>query len=405
MRSDFERLWAAQSLSLVGSSVTAFALPVLAIGVLHASAFQMGLLIAAESLPAVLVSLFAGVWTDRLRRRRMMIFADVARALVLLVIPICGLAGWLSVPLLIAVAFCVGSLTIWFDTASISYLPSIVSRQQLLAANGKLTVSFAVAEITGPALGGALVQMLGNAYAIGVNVVTFLLSGALLQSIRTAEPAPAVKATSAPAYREAWQAMIYLWEDGLLRSLTLRLAAWHFIVAAVQALAMLYGIRHLKLSPAVLGFLISLSGLGCLIGAIAAPRLGRHVGPGPSIIGAILAAALASLLIPIAQGPLWVVAPMLGVCTVIFGAGVTVYSVNNVSLRQLLTPPQFLGRVNATTRLLTLGCRAPAALVAGSMAQLLGVRQTIACATVLGCVLAIVGVFNTKLLAMRKLPA
>jgi MFS family permease len=401
---DFNRLWAARALSDMGSAVTVFALPLFAIRMLNATPLQMGSLTAAESLPAVLVSLFAGVWADRRPRRQMMIFSDLVRAGVLLVIPLFAAWSRLSIPLLIAVIFIVSSFTICFETASVAFLPTIVEKQKLVAANSRLTFSFALAEMSGPVIGGMLVQLLGSVYAFGLNVITFALSGVVLWSSRIVEARQVSPMPASNAHVEVWRGIHFVWRDRLLRSLTLRLAAWHFITASVQALGMLFAVRELGIGAALLGVLMSLGGLGALAGAGAAPALGRLLGPGPSIMLSIVVSALAGMLIPTAHGSTRTVGLVLGVCVFVFASGFIVYDISNVSLRQALTPPHLLGRVNATTRLLTLGCRAPAALLAGSVAELIGVRQTIAYASGLGCVLAVIGLFNQRLRAVRHLP-
>ncbi|HEY7420576.1 MAG TPA: MFS transporter, partial [Gaiellaceae bacterium] len=182
--SDFLRFWAAQTASQVGSQVTQLALPLVAIVVLDASTFEVALLTVVEFLPWLIVSLPAGVWVDRVRRRPVLVAADVGRALALAWVPLGAALGVLSVWQLYAVGFVAGSLTVFFDVGYQSYIPSLVGRDRLVDGNSKLEFTRSAAQIGGPGLGGALITALSAPYAILVDAASFVVSALLLGTIR-----------------------------------------------------------------------------------------------------------------------------------------------------------------------------------------------------------------------------
>src|ERR671910_2684880 len=185
---DFRRLWAAQSASLIGSEITALALPLMAVLLLDASPVQMGLLAAAGTAPFLLCSLPAGVWIDRRRRRPVLIAADIARAGLLLSIPLTAWLGILRIEQLYAVTFVVGVLGVFFEVAHYAYVPSLVGRESVVEGNSKLQISYSAAEAGGPGVAGVLVQFLSAPGAIVVDAVSFLVSAVMLRRIETPEP-------------------------------------------------------------------------------------------------------------------------------------------------------------------------------------------------------------------------
>ena len=189
--SDFLRLWAAQSVSLLGSQVGGLALPLAAVLALRASPLQVALLSAASWAPYLFVSLFAGLWVDRHLRRPIMIAADLGRAALLAMVPLSYALGALRIELLYAVALLSGTLTVFFGLAYGSYLPSLVPRERLVEGNTKLQASSSVAEIGGPSLGGLLVQALTAPLAVALDALSFLVSALSLSRIRRVEPQPA----------------------------------------------------------------------------------------------------------------------------------------------------------------------------------------------------------------------
>src|SRR5688572_16340168 len=188
---DFLKLWLGQTVSLAGTMVGGFALPLVAVLTLEATPLQLGLLRTFDVVPAILVGLFAGVWVDRLRRRPIMVWVDIGRAIVLLSIPVAALLGQLRMEQLYAVAVAVGVLTLLFDVAYRSYLPTLVSREALVEGNARISASNSVVEAAGFGVAGVLVQWLSAPIAILVDAASFLLSALSLRLIRHCEPPPA----------------------------------------------------------------------------------------------------------------------------------------------------------------------------------------------------------------------
>jgi MFS family permease len=384
---DFRKLWTAQAISEVGSRITREGIPLTALLVLHAGAVQMGLLNALGGVAVLVFGLSAGVWTDRLRRRPVMIAADLGRAAVLASIPLAARAGSLGLGQLYAVAALAGVMTIFFDVADQSYLPALVPGDRLLEANSKLTLSSTIAEIAGPGLTGFLVQLITAPIAILFDAVSFLISALLLGSIGKREPPPGER----PPERllaETLGGLRWIFADPLLRPLGLRSAtAWVFH-GFFGALYLLFAVDVLGLRPAVLGVVIATGGAGAMAGALLAQRWERRFPLGPTLLATSAIYGLTSFLVPLAgtlpasaspglSGTVLAVA-MLMAAQLIGDMAFTVYSINAVSLRQRVAPPRVLGRVNAGMQLLARGIYPFGALIGGVLGGRLGVRPTLA---------------------------
>ena len=386
---DFLRLWAAQTISLVGSQVTLLALPLTAVILLHASALQVGLLTAVQYLPFLLVGLPAGVWVDRMRRRPILIVADVARALILLSIPIAYWADVLDLGLLYPVGFLVGVLSLFFDVAHQSYLPDLVPRESLIEGNSKIEVSYSSAQLAGPGLGGVLVQALTAPVAILADAASYVVSAALLLRIRRPEPAPARDAAEASGLlREIRHGVRYVLRHDLLRPIALTTAIGNLfdLFGMVQAVLTLYAIRTLHLSPAELGLALAIANGGGILGALANKRLVDRFGFGPTFLVASVAPGLGVLLLPLATPStgLLVLAAGLGIA----GFAIAIYNVNQITLRQTVTPAALQGRMNATIRVIIWGTIPIGAALGGFLGSTIGLRPTLlvaGCGSVLAC--------------------
>jgi MFS family permease len=392
---DFLRLWSAQAISELGSRITREGIPLTALLVLHAGAVRMGLLNALGGIAVLVFGLAAGVWIDRLRRRPVLVAADLGRAALLASIPAAALAGRLAMGQLYAVAALAGVMTVFFDVANQSYLPALVDRDRILEANSKLTLSSTIAEIAGPGLTGFLVQAITAPIAILFDALSFLASALLLAGIRKREPPPprrppehALTATLAGVRR--------IFADPMLRPLALRSAtAWVFHGFS-GALYLLFAIDVLRLRPAVLGIVIATGGVGAMAGAFLAPRLERRVLRGPTFLATSALYGLTQFLVPLAGmatapppagSPAgaaspggWPAAALLIAAQLIGDLLFTVYSINAVSLRQRVAPANLLGRINAGMQLLARGVYPLGALLGGYLGERLGVRPTLALA-------------------------
>ena len=334
---NFRNLWAAESVSQFGAQISMLALPLAAALSLDATAGQMGLLGAAGTAPFLLFGLFVGVWVDRLRRRPLMIAADLGRAALLAVIPLAWAFGGLRIELLYVVAFMAGSLTVCFDVAYLSFLPSVVQREQLIEGNSKLQATASIAQVAGPGLGGVLVGVVTAPYAIAVNAVTYLLSALFVGRVRVHEPAPE-RHGEQRVLRAIWEGVAVVWNDARLRAIALCAAFIAVFGYVFMSVYVLYMTRDLGLGASQVGLVFGLGGLGAFFGALLAEPLARRIGIGPSIILGRLLFGVGGLLIPLAVLVRGAELPLVVFAEFFQWLVLVIASVNEISLRQTLAP-------------------------------------------------------------------
>jgi MFS family permease len=376
-RGDFGRLWAALSVSLLGTEITALALPLLAALTLGASALEMGTLAAAGQVPFLLFSLPAGAWIDRLPRRPVLIATDVASSLLLLSVPLAVPFGGPNFPHLVVVAFGVGTMTVVSEVAHYAYVPSLVGRERLTESNSRLQVSYSAAAAAGPGLAGALVQLLSAPVAVLADAMSFLISAALLRSIRRPEPPPVRSDAGLPMRRSIAEGMRKLLGHPLLRAIIVASVPITFFTSGFLALYVLYATRELGLGPATIGLIFAAGGVGAISGAMLARRAAARFGVGPAIIGGWVLAASGALLVPLAVGPTVVVVVVLALSKAFEGVTDTVANIHQWSLRQVVTPDHLAGRVTAGHRFAVYGAGAAGALVGGALGTALGLRPAL----------------------------
>jgi MFS family permease len=403
---DFRKLWAGETVSLFGSEVTELALPLVAVLVLEADAGQMGLLAAARFAPFLLITLPAGAWVDRRRRRPVLIGSNLGRALLVGLVPLLSGLGLLRMGYLYAIAFAVGALTVLFDVAYQSYLPSLVDREQLVEGNSKLQASASAARVGGPGLGGLLVQLVGAPRALLLDAASYVISAASLLAIRNQEPDPPADRDGEPRAglrREITEGLAVTYRNPVLRSMAGLAATYNLFEGAVLALLVLYATRELGLAAGLIGLVVSAGSLGALAGAALTGRLERRLGVGPALILAVVVECAALLLVPVAAGPPAVAAGLLGLGFLGNGFGVGLSSVLAVSLRQVVTPDRLLGRMNASYRFLTYGAIPLGALLGGALGELLGLRAAVAVGAA-GSLLTVPWVLLPPLAQLRQMP-
>lgn len=400
---DFVNLWAAESVSQFGAQISLLALPLAAVLSLDATAGQMGLLGAAGTAPFLLFGLFVGVWVDRLRRRPLMIAADLGRAALLAVIPLGWWLGWLRMELLYGVAFLAGTLTVCFDVAYLSFLPSVVRREQLIEGNSKLQASASIAQVAGPGLGGVLVGLVTAPYAIALNAATYLFSALFLGRVRVAEAAPERHAEQR-VLRAIWEGVATVWGDARLRAIALCAAFIAVFGYVFLAVYVLYMTRDLGLDAAQVGLVFGLGGAGAFIGALLAEPLARRLGVGPAIILGRLLFGAGGLLIPLAVVVRGAELPLVVFAEFFQWLVLVIASVNEVSLRQTLAPARLQGRVNATMRFINAGFVPIGALLGGLLGDAIGLRATLVVG-VAGMFAAFFFVLFSPLRTMRVAPA
>jgi len=373
---DFLLLWSAQGISAIGSRITRTALPMAAILVADASAYELGLLAVALSLPGVLVASVAGGWVDRHRRRPLLITTDLIRALALAAIPLAAFRHELSLPVLYAVAAITGVCTVLFNLADHVFITDLVSRKRLLDANGKRSAVDSVAEISGPALGGALVALWTAPLAILADAATFVVSAFLIGRIRKVEarPKPVAVTSFVDDVRTGIQVVF---RTPAVRTLFCAMTIFTLCGSFMASLYTLFALRDLGLSPAQLGVAIGCGGVGGLIGAaLAAPAAARW-GTRRTLLGSLALTAVMQAFIPLAPAVPWIAMLFLIASQVVGDGAMTVYLVNETTLRQQLLPQEALGRSAATWQVAA-GLLTPAgALLGALLAEAFGLRPTL----------------------------
>jgi MFS family permease len=369
----FMRLWIGQTISVGGSLIGRAAMSFTAILVLHATPFQLGLLLATSLVPGFLTGLIAGAWVDRLPRRPILIWADIGRAALLATIPLAAVLGLLKIEQLYVVNFLVSILTIFFNVAYESYLPSLISRTELIEGNSKLSASASVAEVGGFALAGWLVQLFTGPITILIDAISFVVSAVFVGLIRTPEK-PTAQNEHPNLLLEITEGLRSLLLNPTLRTTAACTISQEFFVGIYSALVVLYMARDLGFAPGILGTIWALGGISSFIGAVTTDPVIKRFGIGPAMIAACLVSGLAMIFVPLAQGAT-LTAALLLILQQLFGDGTaTIYNINQVSLRQAITPERLLGRVNASAEFLGLGATIAGSLLGGLLGGIAGVR-------------------------------
>lgn len=396
---DFLWLWNAQTISQVGSEIGGLALPLVAIVVLDASTFQVAVLGVIDWLPFVLFSLAAGVWIDRLPRRPIMIAADWGRAVALGSIPVAYVLDVLTLGQLYVTALLVGILTMLFDLSYQSYLPSIVTRDELGEGNSKLEASRSGAQVAGPGIAGFLVSALTAPYAIVVDAVSFVASGLSLSRIARREPRPEAAAEGRLGFRaEVLEGLRFTLPHPIQRPIILFVAPSNLFTNMLFAIYLVYAVRELGLSPTTIGLIFSLGGVGSLVGALTASRVAGAFGIGPALIAVATVGSAGLLMVPLASGDL--VVPLFVASSLLWGFFVLNYFVTAVSLVQAVTPDHLLGRTNASRRFVVQSTIPIGALLGGVLATVIGLRPTLAIGAV-GAALAVIPLYISPLRRIR----
>lgn len=371
----FRRYWSGQLVSAFGDQVSRIGVPLIAVAVLHATATQMGLLSSAGQASLLVFGLLAGAWVDRVRRRRLLIGCDLARAAAVAVIPCAAAAGWLSLPLLLVIAFAVGSLGVVFGTGMVAFLPSLIGPDELVEGNARLMQINSVSQIAGPGLAGLVISVLTAPFAIIADALSYLVSATCLVSIGGDEHPPA-REDRPPIGQAIGAGLRFVYLQPMLRPSAGCAGTYNLFNAAIVTLQVLYLSQTLGLHPATLGWVLGAIGPGALFGAAIAVRISERVGIGRTMIGGLLLAGAANLLF--ATTPTGTAcAPTLAAAMALNGFGQPLYNVNQSSLRQAIVPRPMQGRVAATMFVLAGGAAPLGALAAGACANTLGVRTTL----------------------------
>jgi MFS family permease len=400
----FVRLWSASTISYFGSFITRTALPFAAILVLGAGPLEISALRSVEMVGWLVFGLFAGAWVDRLRRRPIMIVADLGRAVLLGSIPVAALADVLGLPQLLVVAFLAAILSTFFDTASVAYLPTVIERSRLIVANSALTASASVAEFTGFGASGFLIQILTAPIAIAFDAASFVASALLLATIHREEPPRPAMIDREPILDEVRAGWRVVKSSPILRALAAAHSANHVLWGVFSTTYLLFATRELGLGPGAIGLITALGGAGSFVGAAVAGRLATRLGLGRSMLLGLLGLSLGSALMPLApSGAILVGAIFLIGQQVIGDSSGTVYGILETSLTQSIVDGRVLGRVNATVELFTTLLALVGSIGGGILAELFGLRAALAVG-VLGGATAIVFIWFSPIRTMRTPP-
>jgi MFS family permease len=399
---DFRNLWAAETISQVGSQVSGLALPLVAILVLEASAFEVALLGVIEFAPFILISLPAGVWVDRLRRKPILVTADIGRALLLGSVPVAYWADVLTIWQLYVVGFAVGVLTVFFDVSYQSYLPSLVDRKQLVEGNSKLEISRSGAQLAGPGLAGGLVELIKAPAAVLLDAISFLFSALFLFRIEAEERAPSREERRAgPGMKEeVKEGLRWVLGNRYLRWIAASTATFNLFASMIFAIYLVFAVRELELGPGVIGIVFGVANVGYLAGALLANRLSRRFGVGPTIV---IGAAGSIALLLIAAAPSSNPIPFLIAGQLISSMGIPIYNITQVSFRQAITPERLQGRMNSVMRFIVWGVMPLGSLIGGALASWFSLRFAIWVGAI-GMSLAVLPVLLSPVRTLREMP-
>ena len=380
---DFVRLWAAQTVSMFGSLITRTALPFVAILVLDARPFQVAMIGVAGLVPSFVIGLVAGAWVDRLRRRPILIATDLGRAIAVGIVPICAVFDALTMEIVYVVAAITSVLSVFFDVAYQSYLPTLVQREDLVDGNSKLTASSSVAEFSAFSIGGWLVQWLTAPFAMVADALSFLWSAYFVSRIKHEEPPPMAHEDREPILHEINAGLRFVTRHPVLRPLGASTAIFALSGEMFGAVFMFYVASDLDFKPGILGVIFAVGGFASLIGAITTARLTRWIGIGPTLIATLPMIAIGRLLVVLAVDSSWVAIVLLVAQQFVTDPFWTTYEITNVSLRQSITPDRWQGRMNASLRSVDFGGMLLGALIGGWLGDGLGARSTLLIASLI----------------------
>lgn len=404
---DYMKLWSAATISLLGSQVSQLAIPYIAAMVLNATPLAFSLLGAVEMAPFILFALPAGAWLDRVRRRPVLIAGDFGRALALLSIPAAYAAGVLTIWQLYVVGFIAGSLTVFFDVADQSYLPSLIEADELVEGNAKLSLSQSSAQILGPSFAGSLIGVVAAPFAIIVDAISFFASGGLISLIRKPEPKPERRLTENGSHtslrQEIAEGLRYVLGNRYLRMIAGSTATSNLGTSIAFSIFAIFAYRELGLSPLLVGLAFGLGSLGLLLGAVVSSGLSKRIGVGPAIVGSIFISGPATFLIALLPSQAPVAAALLFGSVFLTGFSSIVYNVNQVSFRQAITPLDIQGRMNATMRFIVWGTIPLGSLIGGVLASFLPLRTTILIGATVASV-AFLWVLASPVRSLREIP-
>ena len=400
---NFRKFWAAQTISVGGSGMTQVALPLTAVLILQASPAQMGFLRALEYAPFILMSLFAGVWVDRLPRRPILMGTNIGRALLLGSIPLVMAVGVLRIEYLYSIVFLAGVLTVFFDVSYQAFLPALVQPEQLVEGNSKAQASNSIAQMAGHSLAGSLVELITAPFVILLDAISYLFSTLFLYRIQIVEPGPVNPGQRRSLWREILEGLQLIVRNPLLLSITGSTSTHNVFYAWMLSVYLLYLTQDLGINPSIFGLILGIRSVGSLAGALLVNRALQRWGLGATIVGSQLLGGFGGLLIPAATGSTAIVILFLVTASFLTGVTDTTYNIPQVSLRQTIVPTQLQGRLNATIRFIVYGTIPLGSLMGGFLGEFIGLRPTLFVGAI-GVFLSFVWVFFSPVRTLSTYP-
>lgn len=400
---DFRKLWISLTITHFGGQVTFLALPLTAAILLNASPLEMGILTALEALPFALFGIFAGVLVDRTPKLKLIVWSDIGRGLVLLAVPICAWAGWLSMPILYAVGFFVGLGSIIGWPAYQVFMTERVGRENLVEANAKMGVSDSAAQLIGPGMAGALIQWFTAPFAILLDALCFFFSAWILRGIPPAE-SDKPKLTARSIWAEMHEGLAIIWNNPVLRALAWAIAIWQFLRHAYVAIVILFATRELNFSAGHVGVLWMAAGVGAFVAAAVTSRFNARFGMGRTMLVALTGTGAAWVLVACSTGPQLVASLLFGGGIFLLDLTAMIFFINYLTLRQAVTPDALLGRVVATMIGITISTAPLGGIAGGWLAEQIGLRETLLLTGTAALLLAIPVAWFSPLWHMHDLP-
>lgn len=400
---NFMKFWMGESISLFGSQITLLALPLVAVLVLNANAEQLGWLRFLETAPYLLFPLLFGVWVDRHQKRPLMIVANVTRGILIAFVPLLAFLHLLNLVPLYLISFIVGIFTVLYDLCWLSFVPALVSKEHLMGANSRVTTSASAAEVAGPGLAGGLVQLLTAPLALLLDSLSYIVSVILLLSIRHQEPLPEEKQETS-LLMDMREGFRFVWSNTYIRILAFQAGVWNFCYAIVDIAFLLYAIHQVGFTPGVLGIIYAVGAVGGVLGSTIANTLARRFPLGPMICATFTLGSVPFLLLPALTGSQRVLAIIFTMVFFLVRTALGIYAVQSTSLRQAVTPPVLMARMNAILRLISYGGGTFGPLAAGFLGTWIGARASLWVASI-GFLLALVPLFLSPVRRMRVFPS
>jgi MFS family permease len=396
---EFRRFWAGQSVSLLGDQISLIALPLVAVLVLDANAAQMGYLVAAELAPNLLFSLHAGAWADRhARKRQTMIATDLGRALLIGSLPLAYAFDALTFPHMLVVAFLMGTLSVFFQVSYNSLFVTLVPRDRYVEGSSIMNGSRALSFVGGPSLGGVLVQVLSAPATLVADACSYVASALFLRSVDALEPE-----TESAEKGHVVAGVRFVAGNPIVRAALGATATINFFNFVFFALFILYATKSLGVEPGLLGLVLGAGAAGGVIGALVTGRVARRIGIGPAFALGCIVFPAPLLLVPLAEGPRWVILGCLFLAEFGSGLGVMMLDISVGAIFAAVIPDRLRSRVSGAYMVVNYGVRPIGALTGGALGSWIGLRETLWIATV-GALAGFFWLLPSPMLRLRELP-